>query len=248
MQPASLSVPMALEQFLMATDVVGRVVLALLLLMSLVTWTVILMRAATAPLQSCRSRRFLTQFRDSPTLDAAATVVRDSGEGDAFANVARHGLTAIRILRSGSGDPALAHRPETALVTPEAYLAQMLKRGIDQGSRAAEFGLGALASIASAAPFVGLLGTVWGVYQALVAIGQSGQGTLDKVAGPIGEALIMTGLGLVVAIPAVLAYNFFARRTRYLAADLEWFASEVVALFASGTVTTPWPQWPHGGR
>ncbi len=101
-----------------------------------------------------------------------------------------------------------------------ALLEEMVRR---------ESGLTALASVGATAPFVGLFGTVWGVYHALVAIGVSGQGTLDKVAGPVGEALIMTAIGLAVAIPAVLAYNAFVRANRVLFARLEAFCHGVVA-------------------
>ncbi|MGE0312808.1 MAG: MotA/TolQ/ExbB proton channel family protein [Lautropia sp.] len=219
------------EHFLAATDTVARVVLTILLLMSLVTWTVILVRAFAAPAQQRRRKRFLARFWAAGSIDEIETAVREHGDGDPFANVARHGLTALaqvpRLPAAGSG----------SLDTPAALLTRMLRRGIDQGRRAAGFGLGALASIASAAPFVGLFGTVWGVYQALVAIGRSGQGTLDKVAGPIGEALIMTGLGLAVAIPAVLAYNFFSKRVRDHGADLDSFAHDVFTLFGSGMRT-----------
>ena len=86
------------------------------------------------------------------------------------------------------------------------------------------------ASAGSAAPYIGLFGTVWGIYHALVQIGMSGQGTLDKVAGPVGEALIMTALGLAVAIPAVLAYNAFNRRNRMWLSRLESFAHDLYVL------------------
>jgi biopolymer transport protein ExbB len=92
-----------------------------------------------------------------------------------------------------------------------------------------------LASVGSTAPFVGLFGTVWGVYHALVAIGLSGQGTLDKVAGPVGEALIMTALGLAVAIPAVLAYNAFVRSNRLVLAQLDAYAHDLYAVLTTGS-------------
>jgi biopolymer transport protein ExbB len=88
--------------------------------------------------------------------------------------------------------------------------------------------------VGATAPFVGLFGTVWGVYHALVAIGMSGAGTLDKVAGPVGEALIMTGIGLAVAIPAVVAYNAFARSNRVLTARLDAFAFELHSFLTLG--------------
>jgi biopolymer transport protein ExbB len=109
-----------------------------------------------------------------------------------------------------------------------------MRRVIDEDTARLESGLTVLASVGSTAPFVGLFGTVWGVYHALVAIGLSGQGTLDKVAGPVGEALIMTGLGLAVAIPAVLAYNAFVRSNRLVLARLDAFAHDLFALITTG--------------
>ena len=97
-----------------------------------------------------------------------------------------------------------------------------------------EQGLAFLASVGSAAPFIGLFGTVWGIYHALLAIGAAGQSSLDKVAGPVGEALIMTGFGLAVALPAVLVYNFFVRRNRLKLAALEAFAYDLFALLVTG--------------
>jgi len=109
-----------------------------------------------------------------------------------------------------------------------------MRRVIDEDTARLESGLTVLASVGSTAPFVGLFGTVWGVYHALVAIGLSGQGTLDKVAGPVGEALIMTALGLAVAIPAVLAYNGFVRANRLVLAQLDAFAHDLYAVLTTG--------------
>ena len=106
-----------------------------------------------------------------------------------------------------------------------------------------ESGLTLLASVGSAAPFVGLFGTVWGIYNALIGISVSGQSTLDKVAGPVGEALIMTAFGLAVALPAVLAYNLFVRLNRVYLAEIDGFAHDVFALLSTGktpaSVKTP---------
>ena len=97
-----------------------------------------------------------------------------------------------------------------------------------------EGGLTLLASVGSTAPFVGLFGTVWGIYHALVAIGMSGAGTLDKVAGPVGEALIMTAIGLAVAIPAVLGYNFIVRANRMTLSRLDSFAHDLFTFLTTG--------------
>jgi biopolymer transport protein ExbB len=110
------------------------------------------------------------------------------------------------------------------------YLTRTLNNAVDQEAAACEYGLTVMATAGSAAPYVGLFGTVWGIYHALVQIGISGQGTLDKVAGPVGEALIMTALGLAVAIPAVLAYNAFNRRNRQWMAKLESFSHDLYVL------------------
>jgi biopolymer transport protein ExbB len=91
-----------------------------------------------------------------------------------------------------------------------------------------ESGLGVLASVGATAPFVGLFGTVWGIYRALIGIGVSGQATIDKVAGPVGEALIMTAVGLAVAIPAVLAYNFLVRANRGIVSELDEFVQDLM--------------------
>lgn len=117
------------------------------------------------------------------------------------------------------------------------YLTRVLRNGIDQEATKVEYGLTVLASAGSAAPFVGLFGTVWGIYHALVQIGMSGQGTLDKVAGPVGEALIMTAVGLAVAIPAVLSYNAFTRSNRVWLSKLDGFAHDLYALVTVGEET-----------
>jgi biopolymer transport protein ExbB len=113
-------------------------------------------------------------------------------------------------------------------------LTRALRNSLDQEAAKIENGLTVIASAGSAAPYIGLFGTVWGIYHALIQIGISGQGTLDKVAGPVGEALIMTALGLAVAIPAVLAFNAFARRNRVWMTQLDSFAHDLYAIFTMG--------------
>jgi biopolymer transport protein ExbB len=130
------------------------------------------------------------------------------------------------------------------------FLTRSMRRVIDEETARLESGLTVLASIGSTAPFIGLFGTVWGVYHALVNIGMSGQGTLDKVAGPVGEALVMTALGLAVAIPAVLAYNALVRRNRIVLAALDAFAHDLFAILTTGArygdteSATPRPPMP----
>jgi len=135
--------------------------------------------------------------------------------------VACHALEAIQEHRSTSG-------PSNAGLDLNHWVSRRLRHGLDDQTQRLKTGLALLASIGSTAPFVGLLGTVWGIYHALVAMGQSGQASLDAVAGPIGETLIMTALGLAVAIPAVLGYNALVRGNFWVVNQLNRFAHELL--------------------
>jgi biopolymer transport protein ExbB len=197
--------------FLAQSDAVGRIVLAILLAMSALTWYLMITKAIAGWLERRRSSGFLERFWGSPSL----ALVQQHLEGDdSFSRLAKHALAA-----RGKGDAE--------------FLTRAMRRVMDEETVRHESGLTALASVGATAPFVGLFGTVWGVYHALVAIGLSGQGTLDRVAGPVGEALIMTALGLVVAIPAVLAYNAFVRANRLVLARLDAFAHDLHAVMTS---------------
>ncbi len=114
------------------------------------------------------------------------------------------------------------------------WITRALRNGIDDFTARLQTGLAVLASVGSTAPFIGLFGTVWGIYHALMSIGSAGQATIDKVAGPIGEALIMTALGLAVAIPAVLGYNALVRGNKFVLTKLNSFAHDLHAYFVTG--------------
>ncbi|GAB4169021.1 MAG: hypothetical protein Fur0039_07660 [Rhodocyclaceae bacterium] len=214
--------------FLAHTDGVGKAVLAVLLLLSVASWYLILTRSIADALAHRRSEAFLARFWAAPSLEAAGTVAADASLENPFSELARRALAAAAggAVREG-GDLATAGGPGE-------FLTRVLRNGIEQESAASERGLTLLASAGSTAPYIGLFGTVWSIYHALVRIGLSGQGTLDKVAGPVGEALIMTALGLAVAIPAVLAYNAFNRRNRLWLARLDAFAHDVFVLLTVG--------------
>jgi biopolymer transport protein ExbB len=115
----------------------------------------------------------------------------------------------------------------TSLVGLNDWIAMSLTRQLDDANARLQGGIAFLASVGSTAPFVGLFGTVWGILQALIAIGVAGQASIDKVAGPVGEALIMTALGLFVAVPAVLCYNFLVRRNKVIQEKLRGFAGDL---------------------
>ncbi|MCX7893502.1 MAG: MotA/TolQ/ExbB proton channel family protein [Burkholderiales bacterium] len=219
---------LGLVHFLAQTDGVGKFVLALLLAMSVATWYLILTKAMQVAGTRKRSRRFLSDFWAAANLAEVHGRIHAQGAHDPFSALAHDAFTAVeqharrggeRLIDAGAADE---------------YLTRALRRSIERTTARLESGLTVLASVGSAAPFVGLFGTVWGIYHALVAIGLSGQGTLEKVAGPVGEALVMTAAGLAVAIPAVLAYNALVRSNRMLLAELDGFAHDVFAFASTG--------------
>ena len=214
--------------FLTHTDGVGRLVLAALLLLSVTSWYLIVTRALANILAQRRAANFLAGFWDAPSLEDVSRALATQPVDNAFAELARQALQSV-----GDSEAQSPHKLAAAGGLGE-FLTRVLRNGIDQEAARVEHGLTVLASAGSAAPYVGLFGTVWGIYHALVQIGLSGQGTLDKVAGPVGEALIMTALGLAVAIPAVLAYNAFNRRNRIWLARLDAFAHDLYVLTTVG--------------
>lgn len=221
--------------FLAHADGVARFVLGLMLLASVGTWYLIASKGLLAWQMRRRSRGFLAAFWEAPNLEAVAQRIQQDGAPEPFSHLVHHGFTAIDHLnRSKGGASSLIEAG-----APDEMLTRALKRAIEEDKTRLEFGQTFLATVASSAPFVGLFGTVWGIYHALVAIGASGQGTLDKVAGPVGEALIMTGIGLAVAIPAAIAYNAFARTNRNTLAQLNSFAYDVFNFLATGIKSSP---------
>ncbi len=220
---------LGLAHFLTQADAVGKTLLVVMLLMSVVTWYLIVTKAIVALTTRRRSRRFLDRFWNAPSLQAVATQLENDHPDEPFSHLTWHAIVAAR-----------HHQRHGANRLDEAgsgadFITRAMRRVIDEETARFESGLTVLASIGSTAPFIGLFGTVWGVYHALVNIGMSGQGTLDKVAGPVGEALIMTALGLAVAIPAVLAYNFAVRSNRLVLAQLDSFAHDLYAFLTTGS-------------
>lgn len=207
--------------FLTHTDGVGRLVLGILLLLSIASWYLIFTRALSNWLARKRADAFLQRFWQAQSLQAVQQMMQQGTPDNPAAHLVAQSLEAL----NNSNQAGLA-----AAGGLGEYLTRTLNNAVDQEAADCEYGLTILATAGSAAPYVGLFGTVWGIYHALVQIGMSGQGTLDKVAGPVGEALIMTALGLAVAIPAVLAYNAFNRRNRLWMARLESFSHDLFVL------------------
>lgn len=214
--------------FFQQTDAVGLSVAVLLFAMSVASWAVMLSKVFRAVGIRSGSRRLVDNFWAAPNL--ARSVEDMSAEAtNPFVMLARAGVgAAVHHQRHQGG------RLGEAMSLSE-FVTRALRQGINMSQARLETGLSLLASVGSTAPFVGLFGTVWGIYHALVGISASGQATIDKVSGPVGEALIMTALGLAVAIPAVLGYNTLTRMNRLILADLDAFAHDLHAYLATGS-------------
>jgi biopolymer transport protein ExbB len=216
------------SHFIAQADLVSRSILVLMAVASVTSWYLIATKTFTNFRARQRSAKFLDFFWNAPSLDAVARHLDANKPDEAFSHLAYQGIVAGRHHeRHGVG------RLNEAGSSAE-FITRALRRAIDEETAEMESGLTILASVGATAPFVGLLGTVWGIYHALVAIGVSGAGTLDKVAGPVGEALIMTAIGLAVAIPAVLGYNFIVRANRMTLARLDGFAHDLFTFLATG--------------
>ncbi|MBP6366810.1 MAG: MotA/TolQ/ExbB proton channel family protein [Nitrosomonas sp.] len=216
------------SHFLAQIDEVGISVLVLLLSLSIASWYLIITKSIANYIAKRRAEAFIKHFWSFDSLQAVSVEFKNTAPNNAFAALAKLGIDAAADSKIHS-----SYKLAAAGGTSE-FLTRALRNGIDQEATRVENGLTLIASAGSAAPYIGLFGTVWGIYHALIQIGLSGQGTLDKVAGPVGEALIMTALGLAVAIPAVLAYNAFVRRNRIWLARLEAFAHDLFVLIAVG--------------
>ncbi len=202
-----------------STALIHNGTLWLLGIFSIVTWLLVVIKTVQQLRVKSANRRYKRAFWGASDLNAAVAV----NEGDGPANrLAQVGFGALREAENATD---LEHSGERQDVL-ERYLRLQLQRE----KQSLESGLAVLASVGSTAPFVGLFGTVWGIMHALHDIGARGSASLDVVAGPIGDALVATGIGIAVAVPAVLAYNYFIRGLKLIGADLEDFATELVNL------------------
>lgn len=206
-------------------DAVSHSVAYVLLLMSVVSWYYIFSKTWSS-WRIRRSAYALDRFWKAPTLEDAVALLRQSDSEQVYVPLAEQGAQAAnRSVQAGSLNAGI---DQGELIT------RTLRQEINRVSSRLEGGLTLLASVGSTAPFVGLFGTVWGIYHALTAVSMAGTIQIDKVAGPVGEALIMTALGLVVAIPAVLAYNAFTRVNRVTLGELDGFAHDLHAYLTTG--------------
>jgi biopolymer transport protein ExbB len=212
-------------------DNVTRFVALVLLVMSLASWSIILLKS----LELWRLKRYaaeLSGFWHNNSLDLGAQALAPA-EDNPFKSLVLVGQDALNHHEQAQHRPALQQQNHPHLhyqLDLSEWVTRCLKAQLDATHAHMQSGLSWLASVGSTAPFVGLFGTVCGIYHALISIGSAGLATIDKVAGPVGEALIMTALGLAVAIPAVLAYNVFGRTVAQIEVELEGFAQDLLNL------------------
>jgi biopolymer transport protein ExbB len=217
-----------LSQLWSQGDWVTRFVALLLLVMSLASWMVIITKALAISRAAAQAKSVESFWHSA---DVADGLNKLGAEAD----------NPFRQLAMQGREAAAHHRQQTASqpqlhdgMEISDWITRCLRNSIDESTARLQSGLAILASVGSTAPFVGLFGTVWGIYHALLSIGMAGQASIDKVAGPIGEALIMTALGLAVAIPAVLGYNALVRGNKGVTAKLNRFAHDLHAYYVTG--------------
>lgn len=207
----------------MKSYIVDLTLLALLAL-SVITWSIALVKYLSIRKERLASERFEASLKQNTSWQGfVATVQMAASDRSDVAELARTGVATCAEL---SGFDASRH----GLDSLRDLLDRALSQRVAQISRARERGLSVLASIGSTAPFVGLFGTVWGIMHALIGISAAGQASIDVVAGPIGEALIATAVGIVTAIPAVMIYNYYLRQLRVRVTELEAFNEDFLRL------------------
>jgi biopolymer transport protein ExbB len=223
--------PYGFAAFVHQIDALGIAIALILIVMSVITWYLVAVKTLRIWQIRRRGESIVVRFWDAANLTDALYLLRDHSADEPAAQLAIGALTAAQHHQH--------HRSQAKRIgdssTLDDFVTRALRQAILRETARLESGLTALASIGSTAPFVGLFGTVWGIYHALLGISSGGIATLDKVAGPVGEALIMTAAGLAVAIPAVLAYNALTRANRLVISELDGFAHDLHAYLATGS-------------
>ena len=206
--------PYGLKAMLEHGDFVSKGVLALLVLMSMGSWYILITKLWDTQKLANEAKDVRITFFKKPTL---AEGVKTLKEGSAFRFIATSAIEA-----SEHHEGAL-----TENIDHSSWVTMNVDRAVGEVNTRVQTGLGFLATVGSTSPFIGLFGTVWGILQALTAIGVAGQASIDKVAGPVGEALLMTAFGLAVAVPAVLGYNWMVNRNKGVMTQVRVFAADV---------------------
>ena len=225
MQDTAVENPYGLGALIAQGNIVSRSILAILLIMSLMTWFIMITKYFDQRRQRMQGIEAEKEFWSATTLTDA--IAKLKGGSNPFRALAETGKQAYEYHETNKT------RLSGAISTSD-WISDSLQRTADAVISRMQSGLPVLASVGATAPFVGLLGTVIGIYNALIAIGVAGQASIDKVAGPVGEALIMTAFGLAVAVPAVLGYNILLRRNKAVQERVSHFTHELHAYLLSG--------------
>jgi len=204
---------------------VPRATLIILALMSMGSWYIIITKFIDQMKIFKQSKEATAKFWKSPSIAAGSAALK---EGSPFRFIAETGTKATQ-----HHDGALLEQIDLS-----TWVTMSIQRAVDKVQSRLQDGLSFLATVGSTAPFIGLFGTVWGIYGALTNIGMTGNASIDKVAGPVGEALIMTAFGLFVAVPAVLGYNWLVRRNKSAMEDVRSFSADVHSVLISGAMST----------
>ena len=204
---------------------VPRATLIILSIMSIGSWYIIITKLLDQMKIFKQAKEAASKFWKAPSIAAGSATL---SEGSPFRFIAE------------SGTKATAHHDGALLeqIDLSTWVTMSIQRASDKVQSRLQDGLSFLATVGSTAPFIGLFGTVWGIYGALTAIGMTGNASIDKVAGPVGEALIMTAFGLLVAVPAVLGYNWLVRRNKSAMEDIRSFSADVHSVLVSGVMST----------
>lgn len=217
---------MSLSYVFQQDDLVLKGVFLTLVAMSVLTWYFVFFKAIRLAQMSRANARFAEAFWNTEDLASAQELAASSPAP--LARLAHAGLTGLRHFQNSHGT-----RLGDACTTDE-FLIRTLRNALNREGMRLQAGQTILASIGSTAPFIGLFGTVWGIYHALIEISAKGTASMEMVAGPLGEALVATAAGLAVAIPAVLAFNAFSRRNRVIIEELDAFAHDIHAFLTTG--------------
>jgi biopolymer transport protein ExbB len=215
--------PYGLEALWAQGDFVSKGTLIILALMSMASWYVLVVKLVDESRMMRHAKAATAFWKAASVAEGTRLLAEDS---------------PLRFVASAGMDAALHHQGSlTEKIDLHTWISMSIQRAVGEIVSELQGGLALLATVGSTAPFVGLFGTVWGIYHALTAIGIAGQAAIDKVAGPVGEALIMTAFGLAVAVPAVLGYNLLVRRNKLAAEKVRAFAADLHAVLLAGSGT-----------
>jgi biopolymer transport protein ExbB len=211
--------PYGIEALWKTSDAITKTVLLLLAIMSMGSWYYLVIKVLEQNKMKSQFLKVTQDFWGAPTLEKGVATL---AKGSAYQFIANSGLAATK-----------KHVGLVGQIPLTDWVSMNISRSLEKVNSNMQSGLAFLATVGSTSPFVGLFGTVWGIYHALTAIGISGQASIDKVAGPVGEALIMTAIGLAVAVPAVLSYNWLVRRNKAVMDDVRSFGGDLHAVLLS---------------